>query len=235
MTSKMGFWRALAFAPLVGAALAAPAAAITTVDVDDLQSSYYGNSAGVGLGRWWAKTATVGLTGSLTEIDVPLWRLSSGLNGTVTLAITTANGAAPNLLPGATLATTSIAASALPVFGSAPAAAGNPDTPVQFLLPGSGLPVSAGETIGIVLEWPSAASFVLWDYNKGAAYPSYDAYSDDQGASWQLTTANTGLRTLVSVADRTPVAEPGSIALLGTALVGGWTLRRRRYSARIRT
>lgn len=216
------------FAALI---FAGHARAVPIVDTNYLQSAYTGTATAIIPNQWYAATATIGHTGVLTEVDLPLWRWTANPTDTITLAITSFSGVPE--VPTATLATDGISVALIPALG--PSAGGTTVLPIAFHFD---LAVTAGEHIGLALERiggsPVQDSWVLWDANNIPPPPGdVEFFSNNQGVTWVpnfpcLNSDNcfAGFLTMIEQPAIGSAPEPTILALLAIGLLGVGAIRR---------
>jgi hypothetical protein len=180
-------------------------------------------SAGFGGTQNLAQTFTVGITGTLTEVDVSVERFNfDPPTGTLYLQIRGTTGGVPNADP-SYLLQASVSESTLPLapnFGF-----------VSFDVSSAGLQVTQGEQLAIVLLAPDFANPVNWIGVQGDQYPAGGAFVEQEpDFGWvpsPVSGADLGFQTFVS-----PVPEPSTLVMSSLAGLAGLTIAARSRSAR---
>jgi hypothetical protein len=181
-------------------------------------------SAGFGGTQNLAQTFTVGITGTLSEVDVSVERFAfQPPTGTLILQIRATTGGVPAADP-SFLLQASVPESALPLapnYGF-----------VSFDVSSAGLHVTQGEQLAIVLLAPNFANPVSWIGVQGNPYPAGGSFVEQEpNFGWLplVPTSDLGFRTFVAT-----VPEPSTLIMAGLASPAGlaWVSRRRRARAR---
>jgi hypothetical protein len=166
----------------------------------------------------WAQTFTVGLSGQLTRVDVPVTKEAATtiLPLRVEVRRTTASGS-PTSDNAGLLASASLAASLFPTYEQS-----DPQNPfwISADLSAANLRVSPGDVLAIVLHSdepndPFVRGYYWRSYPQGLDdYPGGDAFRRYQGGAFERMTANvatdSGIRTYVLVPE--PAAGLASLA-----------------------
>jgi hypothetical protein len=167
------------------------------------------------------QTFQAGISGTMTGLNLLLGRYGSSLDAMTNDVVVTIRSVGAGGAPDATLLTATVAASALPF---------NPPVNQVTWVPvglGSGLAVTAGESLAIVVSsaepltslraygWPSAGT--AGDYAAG------DAWSHFDGGSWSALGYDRGFQTFV-----TPIPEPGGVRLSAVVAFIGMAARKRK-------
>ncbi|MDX2130829.1 MAG: hypothetical protein SFY69_02105 [Planctomycetota bacterium] len=188
---------AFVHAVLVPVLAAGTAVAQPAVDQDNLLPAFFFGGAIIReVGR--AQTFTVGLGGTLTSVDLQLWRSPSTPlpDVTFTLLGTTPLGF-PD--PANVLATRTIPITSIPESTFIP---DPPFPPITVDLAADMIPVQPGEVYAIALTRAGLGSppWVLWGSSGGESYAGGNGYFiQPNGQGWQIGDADFGFRTVVNV------------------------------------
>ena len=204
--------------------------------LDQTNATFDGTSGyAVSPGQTLAQGITVGVSGTLVEVDMGLYR-TTGATGTVTLSIVNFVNGTPDTNLGDALATETIDASQIP---SKPLNDSTQLGVVAFNALSATIAVTKGEQLGLVITGTGAGAppwIILTDgmynYAGGLEYSrrgSATAWSPDSSPNY----GNSALtfNTYVNAA-ATAVPEPSSLTLVGIAgAIGLGVTRARRRSA----
>jgi hypothetical protein len=218
-------------APMSFGALAAGVAdldqqALPTDDgLTGIGSGPSGPIGGTPLGTWiHAQTFTVGLTGTLAQIDLPLSRSQFTATNFIVGIWPTLQGAPDTSVDPLFAASFSPTSIAYPV----------PQPYTSFDLSGANIAVTAGDVLAIVLTRPAEtvamSDQVYWllaePYVGGAAFKQFTGFPWLPELDEQTGAADFAFRSYVAV-----VPIPSAVGLLGSALaVLAWTRRRATWS-----
>lgn len=184
--------------------------------VDDLVSAGFGGTQNL------AQTFTVGITGTLTEVDVSVERFAfSPPTGTLYLQIRTTTGGVPAADP-SYLLQASVPESSLPIAGNYGF--------VAFDVASAGLQVTQGEQLAIVLLAPDFANPVSWIGVQGDHYPAGAAFVEQEPDYGWIPNGPSGtdygFQTYVA-----SVPEPSTLTLLSIAGLAGLAFAARRRTS----
>ena len=179
-------------------------------------------SAGFGGTQNLAQTFTVGITGTLSEVDVSIERFAfNPPTGTLFMQIRTTTAGVPAADP-SFLIQASVPESALPIAGNYGF--------VAFNVLSAGLQVTQGEQLAIVLLAPNFANPVSWIGVQGDPYPAGSSFQEDEpDFGWlpSFPAGDYGFETFVSV------PEPSTLTMLSVACLAGVAcVSRRRVTRR---
>lgn len=169
--------------------------------------------AAIVTGQQLAQTFTVGLTGVLARVDLPLYK-NAAATGDITLAIRTAPGGIPNSDNAQSLFETVIPLSSLPTHEFGPDTL--PLTPIN--VSAGNIAVIPGQVLSISLSRTGAGSppWAIWRYSVDDTYSGGDGFlrSGDSDAWTSIPVAgDAGFQTYVTTA-ASAAPEPGTLALL---------------------
>jgi hypothetical protein len=186
---------------------------------DDLVNAGFGGTQNL------AQTFTVGITGTLSEVDVSVERFAfSPPTGTLYLQIRSTTAGVPAADP-SFLVQASVPESSLPVAGNFGF--------VPFDVSSAGLQVTQGEQLAIVLLAPDFANPVSWIGVQGDFYPAGSAFVEQEpGFGWipnGPSGTDYGFQTFVAI------PEPSTLSMAGLACLVGLARASRRRMARDRS
>lgn len=183
------------------AAVAGPATAAATVDVDYLPATSNGFAPaiynlpgvpGTGTSQWVGAFTQIQTGGALVQVDLPLLRDNEGIVDDLALVITRWNGAG---VIGDVLLTTRFSAADLPAFGFAGGIFGHAVAPTSVSL-GAGVQVETGDFIGMLLTRAGGqnlvSDWVVWLQNPAVRTGREDVISTDSGATWSASDPGPG-------------------------------------------
>ncbi len=165
------------------------------IDQDNLETESFGCGYAIISAQSIAQVFTVGESGTLSRIDVQLWR-SPGATNDITLRILSTTGGMPDPHSSGTLATSTITTANLPVSSGIPDPSNVPLSTVD--VSSAGISVSPGDEFGISLSRVGAGAppWVLWGCSSG--YTGGDSYRSSRGETWLVNTSTNGFRTWVA-------------------------------------
>jgi PEP-CTERM motif len=185
---------------------------------DDLVSAGFGGTQNL------AQTFTVGITGTLSEVDVSVERFAfNPPTGTLYLQIRTTTGGVPAADPSFVLQA-SVPESALPIAGNYGF--------VPFDVSSAGLQVTPGEQLAIVLLAPNFANPVSWIGVQGDFYPAGGAFVEQEPDFGWISSGSGidyGFQTFVAT-----VPEPSTLSMAGLACLAGLACAMRKQMAHAR-
>ncbi len=160
----------------------------------------------------WSQTFTVGLTGTLTSVDVRIFKDSSSVTDALLFDIRTTSGGAPTEADmGANiLASVSIAASSVSTTSSL----------FNVDLTGFGLSVTTGDVLAIALRSDDPVSGAYrWQGTLASGYSDGSAFLR-VGGTWGNSGNTRGDLNFRTFVEPTGVPEPSVLFLLGSGLAG---------------
>ena len=169
-----------------------------------------------------AQTFTVGITGTLTSVEILVRRDTANILAPLVLDIRTTTGGAP---------TDPNAGANILGMVSAPAATiGTTAAFVSFDLSGLGISVTAGDVLAIATQSAGANPAYLWTGSSTDDYAAGSAYRRLFSTVWEVPgfANDWAFRTFV---EASTLPEPGTLALFGLGLAG-LALARHKRAAR---
>src|SRR5687767_3691112 len=197
-----------------------PLYAEATPIVDQVFAPSSSSAIPAGLGQA-AQTFTVGVSGTLVQIDVAAWLNPLGLDFPLLFDLRPVDGSGVPLNdPSTALVQRTIPRASVPTNQT--------PTPDQFVAVnlGLGVPVTAGDQFAIVLNGATGGSYGVFA-NSGDGYAGGDYFWNFQTGLWELRSgADFGFRTWIESA--TTVAEPSTLLLIVTSVASVVLSRRNR-------
>jgi len=210
-----------------------PSSAIAApiVDQDFLQTNYNAAAPAVTAHQWIGINFTVGISGKLTQVDLPLWQNTGAQLDSFSVNLTTLVGG----FPGSVLDSTPFSTAVLPTFTSGGLTVGSPVIPVQAIFSDGGIDVVVGQQLAVVVSRTTGLDtipyWILWDTNTALTDPNY-SFSTDQGSTWSNDPNSAGFRTVGFRTYVDPselsVPEPLTVSLFGAGLGGIVIMRHRK-------
>jgi hypothetical protein len=212
---------------MLGMGLSAAASSAPLIDQQFVRDIV--NNTGIGqVSSSIGQTFTVGLTGTLTGIDVFIAELATETTtGGLTLDVRSVSGSgaveplAANALASATIPDASVPfrATSSPFF-----------TPILVDLSAAGLAVTAGDILAFVLTRVNGDDdpyYVQTDFDAGYLGGTRVSQLADGDAFFPSASTDLTFRTYVETAGSAPVPLPSTLVLIGLGLAGfGWNRRR---------